>query len=210
MMSADSNLMKDEEPNESSFMRKYRELEQAYQYQLDRLTPYTTYRWLATIGLIGIFMLRILLSQGWYIVTYALGIYLLNLFLSFLQPKFDPSIEQDLAENEVEEGGPAANSNSSSSHLLSSNHQVDGDEFRPFIRRLPEFKFWHSATRATIFSLIATLFEFTDVPVFWPILLVYFLVLFSITMRRQIAHMRRYKYVPWDYMRKARYTGSKS
>ena len=23
------------------------------------------------------------------------------------------------------------------------------DEFRPFIRRLPEFKFWYSATKAT-------------------------------------------------------------
>ncbi|KAH9473149.1 hypothetical protein MJO29_000228 [Puccinia striiformis f. sp. tritici] len=205
MMNADSNLMQDEEDsNETAFTRKYRELEKAYQYQLDRLTPYTTYRWLSTSGLILIFMLRILLSQGWYIVTYALGIYLLNLFLSFLQPKFDPSIEQDAAENEVEEGGPG----SSTSNLLGGQN-MDGDEFKPFIRRLPEFKFWHSATRATIFSLIATCFEFTDVPVFWPILLVYFLVLFSITMRRQIAHMRRYKYVPWDYMRKARYTGSK-
>ncbi|KNZ50172.1 hypothetical protein VP01_456g8 [Puccinia sorghi] len=205
MMSADSTLMQDEEAHETAFTRKYRHLEKAYQYQLDRLTPYTTYRWCSTAALILIFMLRILLSQGWYIVTYALGIYLLNLFLSFLQPKFDPSIEQDAAENEVEEGGP---SSGSTSQLLG-GPTLDGDEFKPFIRRLPEFKFWHSATRATLFSLIATCFEFTDVPVFWPILLVYFLVLFSITMRRQIAHMRRYKYVPWDYMRKARYSGSK-
>ncbi|PLW51928.1 hypothetical protein PCASD_00874 [Puccinia coronata f. sp. avenae] len=205
MMNADSNLMQDDETHETAFTRKYRELEKAYQYQLDRLTPYTTYRWLSTTALIVLFMLRILLSQGWYIVTYALGIYLLNLFLSFLQPKFDPSIEQDAAENEVEEGGPTSGSTSG----LLGGQTMDGDEFKPFIRRLPEFKFWHSATRATIFSLIATCFEFTDVPVFWPILLVYFLVLFSITMRRQIAHMRRYKYVPWDYMRKARYTGSK-
>ncbi|POW17263.1 hypothetical protein PSTT_00723 [Puccinia striiformis] len=138
MMNADSNLMQDEEDsNETAFTRKYRELEKAYQYQLDRLTPYTTYRWLSTSGLILIFMLRILLSQGWYIVTYALGIYLLNLFLSFLQPKFDPSIEQDAAENEVEEGGPG----SSTSNLLGGQN-MDGDEFKPFIRRLPEFKFW--------------------------------------------------------------------
>lgn len=30
--------------------------------------------------------------QGWYIVTYALGIYHLNLFIAFLSPKVDPSL----------------------------------------------------------------------------------------------------------------------
>lgn len=30
--------------------------------------------------------------QGWYIVTYALGIYHLNLFIAFLSPKVDPSM----------------------------------------------------------------------------------------------------------------------
>jgi len=32
--------------------------------------------------------------QGWYIVTYALGIYLLNLFIAFLSPKVDPAFAQ--------------------------------------------------------------------------------------------------------------------
>ena len=34
-------------------------------------------------------------SQGWYIVTYALGIYLLNLFIAFLTPKIDPAVLDD-------------------------------------------------------------------------------------------------------------------
>lgn len=33
-----------------------------------------------------------LLFQGWYIVTYALGIYLLSLLLAFLTPKVDPAM----------------------------------------------------------------------------------------------------------------------
>ena len=33
--------------------------------------------------------------QGWYIVTYALGIYLLNLFIAFLTPKTDPALLDD-------------------------------------------------------------------------------------------------------------------
>ena len=50
---------------------------------------------------------------------------------------------------------------------------------------------------------MATLFPFFDIPVFWPILLVYFCVLFFITMRRQIGHMRRYKSVDSSFVLKA-------
>lgn len=37
-------------------------------------------------------MLMFVFFQGWYIVTYALGIYLLNLFIAFLTPKIDPAL----------------------------------------------------------------------------------------------------------------------
>ena len=33
--------------------------------------------------------------QGWYIITYALGIYLLNLFIAFLTPQVDPAVMED-------------------------------------------------------------------------------------------------------------------
>lgn len=55
------------------------------------------------------------------------------------------------------------------------------EEFRPFIRRLPEFKFWHSATRAITIAFTCTWFEFFDIPVFWPVLVVYWLILFTLT-----------------------------
>ncbi len=38
--------------------------------------------------------------QGWYIVTYGLGIYLLNLLLAFLSPKIDPAMMDDEEDNE--------------------------------------------------------------------------------------------------------------
>ena len=60
------------------------------------------------------------------------------------------------------------------------------DEFRPFIRRLPEFKFWYSATKATLIAFTCTFFDFFNIPVFWPILVMYFITLFCITMKRQI------------------------
>ena len=45
-----------------------------------------------------------------------------------------------------------------------------------------------------------------NVPVFWPILLLYFIALFTLTMKRQIKHMIKYKYVPFSFG-KTRYKG---
>lgn len=98
--------------------------------------------------------------------------------------------------DEIEEGGEAT------SPLPS---QRD-DEFRPFVRRLPEWQFWcvhclifsapqvHrskrlSSTRATLVAIFCTLSEVFDVPVYWPILVIYFFVLFALTMRRQIQYV---------------------
>lgn len=87
------------------------------------------------------------------------------------------------------------------------------DEFRPFVRRLPEWQFWcdfpflHmtaevdqdcyivcrlSTTRATLISFFMTFSAVFDVPVYWPILVMYFCVLFVLTMRRQLQSVRPY------------------
>lgn len=129
-------------------------------------------------------------------MTYALGIYLLNIFLLFLSPKFDPAMEND-DELDNESGG-----NEGPSLPLKRD-----EEFKPFIRRLPEFKFWLNATRAFLIALFCTFFSIFDVPVFWPVLVFYFIVLFSLTMRRQIKHMIKYRYVPWDWGKRRYSTG---
>ncbi|KAH7927447.1 retrieval of early ER protein Rer1 [Leucogyrophana mollusca] len=183
-----------------SVQASFSKFQRQYQQTLDRWTPHVLQRWLSTLGLLAVFMLRIVLSQGWYIVCYGLAIYLLNLLLAFLQPKFDPSLQDDLLADEIEEGG------SEETPTLPSQRD---DEFRPFVRRLPEWQFWLSATRATLISILCTTSEMFDVPVYWPILVIYFCVLFALTMRRQIQHMIKYKYIPFDIGRKARYGGSK-
>lgn len=71
------------------------------------------------------------------------------------------------------------------------------DEFRPFIRRLPEFKFWLSLMKAILVSLFLTTTRLFDIPVYWPILLGYFIILFIITMRKQIRHMYKHRYIPF-------------
>jgi Rer1 family len=65
------------------------------------------------------------------------------------------------------------------------------EEFRPFIRRLPEFKFWYSATRAIAFGFVCTWFKVFDVPVFWPVLVIYWLVLFALTSKFLIRKLNR-------------------
>ncbi|RSH87313.1 hypothetical protein EHS25_003222 [Saitozyma podzolica] len=183
-----------------------------FQGLLDRSTPHVIERWIVTGVLFLLFLLNVVLRQGWYIVCYALAIYILNLFLAFLQPRFDPSLAEDLAAEDVEEGAPGLPGSSTPKSgggikgLLSGfSNGNDEEEFRPFIRRLPEFKFWYSATKATAIALVCTITRATDVPVYWPILLVYFLTLFGLTMRRQIQHMIKYRYIPFDLGKKTRY-----
>lgn len=60
------------------------------------------------------------------------------------------------------------------------------EEFRPFIRRLPEFKFWYAISKSTVIGIFCTFFDVFNIPVFWPILVMYFITLFCITMKRQI------------------------
>ena len=99
---------------------KYRDqMARRFQYYLDKSTPHAGMRWVGTLVMAAIYCLRAYYVKGFYIVTYGLGIYLLNLLIGFLSPRVDPESE-----------GPALPTKGS-------------DEFKPFIRRLPEFKFWY-------------------------------------------------------------------
>ncbi|KPP57453.1 protein RER1-like [Scleropages formosus] len=172
-------------------------LGQVYQSWLDRSTPFSVGRWAVTLLLVLIYMIRVYILQGWYIVTYALGIYHLNLFIAFLSPKVDPSLLDDSGKLQIlqEANTPCASPPDEGPSLPTKQNE----EFRPFIRRLPEFKFWHSATKGIVIAMICTFFEAFNVPVFWPILVMYFIMLFCITMKRQIKHMIKYRYLPFTH-----------
>eukprot|EP00475_Leptophrys_vorax_P034066 TRINITY_DN5451_c0_g1_i2.p1 TRINITY_DN5451_c0_g1~~TRINITY_DN5451_c0_g1_i2.p1 ORF type:complete len:140 (+),score=20.41 TRINITY_DN5451_c0_g1_i2:65-421(+) len=94
-----------------------RQIQQRWQHYLDVLTPKVGIRWGIAAGLLLLYALRVWAIAGFYIITYALGIYLLHLLIGFLSPQDDP------------EDGP----------LLPVR---DSDEPKGFNRRLPEFKFW--------------------------------------------------------------------
>eukprot|EP00239_Pterosperma_sp_CCMP1384_P001424 CAMPEP_0197849868 /NCGR_PEP_ID=MMETSP1438-20131217/13497_1 /TAXON_ID=1461541 /ORGANISM="Pterosperma sp., Strain CCMP1384" /LENGTH=194 /DNA_ID=CAMNT_0043462747 /DNA_START=251 /DNA_END=835 /DNA_ORIENTATION=+ len=157
-----------------------------FQHVLDKITPYYAYRWVGFLVVVIMYGVRVTYLKGFYIVTYGLGIYLLNRLIGFLSPQFDPEFDN-------------------SPSLPTKSDQ----EFKPFIRRLPEFKFWYSCTKAFCISFLMTFFPIFDVPVFWPILLMYWTVLFFLTMKRQIRHMIKHKYLPFSYG-KRKYKGGKA
>ncbi|CAL8148138.1 unnamed protein product [Orchesella dallaii] len=176
----DEGLTTDDSAGSSNVVtRFFKGLGIRYQSLLDRSTPHTKGRWVFAFVLVLLFILRILFAQGWYIITYALGIYHLNLFIAFLTPKIDPALD-------YEDDGLDLPTRST-------------QEFRPFIRRLPEFKFWLGIVKSTVIGLICTMFDCFNIPVFWPILVMYFITLFCITMKRQIKHMIKYRYIPFTH-----------
>ena len=97
-------------------------------------------------------------------MTYVLGIYVLNLFIGFMTPS-----QGDLEDEENDEP------------VLPTK---EADEYKPFVRKVPEYRFWQNFTLSFIVGFICTFFEVFDVPVFWPILLIYFIFLLVFTLRR--------------------------
>ncbi|VFQ62407.1 unnamed protein product [Cuscuta campestris] len=169
----------------ASLVKWRREFSGRFQYYLDRSVPYTAERWMGTLAAASVYVLRVYCVRGFHIISYGVGTYLLNLLIGFLSPKYDPELE------------------------ALDGHTRDSDEYKPFVRRLPEFLLWYATTKAFVVAFFMTFCSVFDVPVFWPILLCYWIVLFVLTMKRQITHMIKYKYVPFGYG-KLRYTRKKS
>ncbi|EGC39612.1 hypothetical protein DICPUDRAFT_26615 [Dictyostelium purpureum] len=162
-----------------------------YQNLIERTISHIPQRWAFAGFLFFLYIIRVYLSQGgWYVITYALGIFLLTKLIAFLSPKWDPELEDDTGAS------------------LPTTLSRNDDEAKPFIRRLPEFHFWHSIIRALSIALFCTFIPFLDLPVFWPILLIYFIIIFTVTMKKQIKHMIKYKYIPFD-LNKKKYTNNR-
>jgi hypothetical protein len=181
------NSFNDQKDSKENFVvNLYRRYSFHLQRILDKITPFHFVRWAVNLLLMFYFMYRVISLQGFYIVAYVLGIFLLNQFILFLTPVVVDDLEDDDDEP----------------HLPTKSDE----EFRPFMRRLPEFKFWYTTFKSLVISIACTLFQVFDIPVFWPILVMYFITLFLVTMKRQIRHMIKHRYVPFSYG-KVRYQG---
>ena len=151
----------------------------------DKIIIYVAERWGIIAILLLFYFIRIFICKGYYALTYCIGIHFLNSFISFISPLNDPEDEE-------------LNLNNDNSFLPIKNNE----EFRPFQRKLKEFQFWNVLFWTLIIGIILTFFESFNIPTFWPLLLVYFILIFILTMRHQIAHMIKYNYLPWDVGKK--------
>lgn len=48
-------------------------------------------------------------------------------------------------------------------------------------------------------ALALTFFQLFDFPVFWPILLAYFVLLLVLTLKDRVKHMMKHKYIPFSF-----------
>lgn len=149
---------------------------------LNKSILYLKTRWLFFFACLSFYIVRVYLLSGFFVVTYGLGIYLLNLLIGFISPQVDPETDEYVL---PVRGGGSKGENTA--------------EFRPFLRQVPEFKAWVAGMRATLIATLMTFFQIFDLPVFWPILLIYFILLFILTMKQQIKRMIKYKYIPFSW-----------
>jgi hypothetical protein len=80
-------MMNPEPSSSGSAANMAADWQRKFQYLLDKTSPHSMYRWIGFAVLMSLYILRVYLVNGWYIVTYGLGIYLLNQFIGFLTPQ---------------------------------------------------------------------------------------------------------------------------
>ena len=81
-----------EEENEGGAPSMLDGASRKWQYVLDKSAPHVMYRWIFFVVTFGIYFFRVYMLNGWFIVTYGLGIFLLNQLIGFLSPQVRKNI----------------------------------------------------------------------------------------------------------------------
>ena len=154
-----------------------------YLRKIDKYIFYIKTRW--TLSFLGLcfYIYRISILGGFHVISYIMGLYILHLGVQFFQPLGLPSIDDDIIDNEVYEDLP-----------ISGQTPSNNDDFKPLIRSVSEFKFWQNVSFCVGIAIVCTYFKMLDLPVFWPFLLVYFIVLLLLTVRKMLLHMNHFNY----------------
>lgn len=159
--------------SDSTVEKVLRRLFIIYRNKIDKYIIYPKSRWGFTVFLILYYLKRVLEIGGFYVVSYILGLYILHLSVQFFTPIGLPEADEEDEEDE------------SLRNMKLPETNVDNHEDRgPLIRSMSEFKFWQNATLACLGSIFCTFSQLFDLPVFWPFLLAYFIMLLILTVKR--------------------------
>ena len=67
---------------------------------------------------------------------------------------------------------------------------------------MQEIDLWKHLMGGTLLASFFSLFQGSDVEVYWPLLLCYFIIMTCFLCRFKIEHMIRHKYVPFEFGKK--------
>ncbi|GKT31813.1 Retrieval of early ER protein Rer1 like protein [Aduncisulcus paluster] len=158
--------------------------------------PYKQQRWIVLGIYAFLFILRCILSSApfhYVLVMYCLYVYTIVHLLLVLTPNKMPV---DMLQDKDEEGLSV-----DMLRLPTRDDERDDDEYKPFIPKLPEFKFWWLLVKAHTIAFICTFFPILDIPVYWPILIIYLVVVVVSTFSSEYKKWVEYNYVPFDFLR---------
>ena len=127
--------------------------------------------------------MRMYIQQGYAVIAYLLGLFYLNNIMLFLAPAEDPE------ELEFKSGD----------FVLPTQ---ESDEYKGFQRKLYEMDFWKEMMSATSMAAFFSCFQCTDIEIYWPLLLCYFIFMTVFLCRYKLEHMIRYKYIPFEFGKK--------
>lgn len=155
-------------------------VDQLAQTLRDNLTYKLNLRWGIFAGSLTLYLLRVLYKNSHHIITYGVGIYLIQGFILFATPKMKNTADpfETLTQEQIEE----------------EQRRFDG----PFIRNLSEYDFWIFYMKVIGISFVLTFFDFLDIPVFVPLLVIYFFLLIGATLMKLKQHQKMYQYNPWN------------
>jgi hypothetical protein len=80
-----------------------------YRNKIDRFIIYFRERWAVTCLLGLIYLVRVLVTGGFYVVSYVLGLYILHAFIKFISPVGIPDVEDEEEEEKYGEELPITN-----------------------------------------------------------------------------------------------------
>jgi hypothetical protein len=142
------------------------------QYILDRLVNHVIIRWSIYSVLMTVYYLRVFFIQkGYYLATYFLAVSTVSLLVRFITPEDPDEVSDILGEMILPGISPAAPHSTPSS--------IVDDEFRPFMRSLPEFQFWQKAVLYVLIGHIVVSFRIFKITTH-PIILIMYFIFFAV------------------------------
>ena len=148
-----------------------------YYYIIDSTLPFAKLRWLFTLILIIIYFYRCF-GMSYDVITYLIGFYIFQIMINYFTPKGLIEVE--------EEAEPLCES-------------FEYGEDKPLVSEMSEFQVWERVSSAFMLGICCTLFKAFQIDVFFPLLMIYFVILICYTIHKIVTKMKKYGYSSIDF-----------